>query len=106
MEGLIIFAAILFMSFTYLLIGFGINQKNAKYFLAGYNTMAAEKKEHFDIDNYLKFFKSFFKKLFLFPPLSFVLFSIFLEGDSLIVIWSLAQVGPFVLFQAKSSKYH
>ena len=35
-----------------------------------------------------------------------ILFSIFREGDSLIVIWSLAQVVPFVLFQAKSSKYH
>ena len=39
MESLILIFTIVFMSLTYLLIGFGINKDNAEYLLAGYNTM-------------------------------------------------------------------
>ena len=53
------------MSCTYLLIGFGINKNNAKYLLAGYNTMTPEQKQQFNIEKYLEFFNPFFKKLCL-----------------------------------------
>ena len=86
------------MSFTYLLIGFGINKKNAKYLLAGYNTMSKEKREKFDIDTYLKFLKPFFKKLSIFPPVTFLLLSFLLEGGELEWVWALLQLIPFCYF--------
>ena len=51
------------MSLTYLLIGFGINKDNAKYLLAGYNTMTPEQRQKFNIEKYLEFLNPFFKKI-------------------------------------------
>ena len=93
------------MSITYLLIGFGINKVNAEYLLAGYNTMTSEQKQKFNIEKYLEFFNSFFKKLCLYPPISFGLMYIFFEGEQLILIWSLIQMLPFVWFTTKSLKF-
>ena len=45
------------------LIGNYINKENAKILLAGYNTMSKVEREKFDIDEYLEFFKPFFKKI-------------------------------------------
>ena len=44
------------------LIGNYTNKENAKILLAGYNTMSKAEREKFDIDEYLKFFKPFFRK--------------------------------------------
>ena len=103
-ETIVIFTA-LFLSITYLFIGYGITKRNAKYLLAGYNTMSQEKRESFDIDNYLKFFKRFFKASSLFPPFSYLLFSLFLIEDYLVIAWSLSQILPFALLLSKSLKF-
>ncbi|MFL2714947.1 MAG: DUF3784 domain-containing protein [Gammaproteobacteria bacterium] len=93
------------MSLIYLLIGFGINKVNAKYLLAGYNTMTAEQKQKFNIEKYLEFFNPFFKKLSIYPPLSFGLMYLLFEGEQLILIWSLTQMLPFIWFTIKSLKF-
>ena len=105
MEFSILIFTIIFMSITYLLIGFGINKVNAEYLLAGYNTMTSEQKQKFNIEKYLEFFNSFFKKLCLYPPISFGLMYILFEGEQLILIWSLIQMLPFVWFTKKSLKF-
>lgn len=105
MEFSILIFTIIFMSLTYLLIGFGINKVNAEYLLAGYNTMTSEQKQKFNIEKYLEFFNSFFKKLCLYPPISFGLMYILFEGEQLILIWSLIQMLPFVWFTKKSLKF-
>jgi len=105
MDFFILIFTIIFMSLTYLLIGFGINKNNAKYLLAGYNTMTPEQKQKFNIEKYLEFFNPFFKKLCLYPPLSFGLMSILFEAEQLILTWSLLQMLPFVWFTTKSLKF-
>ena len=105
MEFFILISTIIFMSLIYLLIGFGINKNNAEYLLAGYNTMTPEQKQQFNIEKYLKFFNPFFKKLCLYPPLSFGLMYILFEAEQLILIWSLLQMLPFVWFTKKSLKF-
>ena len=105
MEFSILIFTIIFMSITYLLIGFGINKVNAEYLLAGYNTMTSEQKQKFNIEKYLEFFNSFFKKLCLYPPISFGLMYILFEGEQLILIWSLIQMLPFIWFTKKSLKF-
>jgi hypothetical protein len=105
MDFFILIFTIIFMSCTYLLIGFGINKNNAKYLLAGYNTMTPEQKQKFNIEKYLEFFNPFFKKLCLYPLLSFGLMSILFEVEQLILTWSLLQMLPFVWFTTKSLKF-
>ena len=105
MEFFILISTIIFMSLIYLLIGFGINKNNAEYLLAGYNTMTPEQKRQFNIEKYLEFFNPFFKKLCLYPPLSFGLMYILFEAEQLILIWSLLQMLPFVWFTIKSLKF-
>ena len=105
MEFSILIFTIIFMSLTYLLIGFGINKVNAEYLLAGYNNMTSEQKQKFNIEKYLEFFNSFFKKLCLYPPISFGLLYILFEGEQLILIWSLIQMLPFIWFTTKSLKF-
>ncbi len=105
MEFFILISTIIFMSLIYLLIGFGVNKNNAEYLLAGYNTMTPEQKQQFNIEKYLEFFNPFFKKLCLYPPLSFGLMYILFEAEQLILIWSLLQMLPFVWFTKKSLKF-
>ena len=105
MDFFILIFTIIFMSLTYLLIGFGINKNNAEYLLAGYNTMTPEQKQKFNIEKYLEFFNPFFKKLCLYPPLSFGLMYVLFEAEQLILIWSLLQMLPFFWFTKKSLKF-
>ena len=59
----ILFISVLFVSLVYLALAFLINKDNARYLLAGYNTMGEEERKKFPIDNYLIFFKKFSKNL-------------------------------------------
>ena len=44
------------MSLSYLVVAFVITPANARYLLAGYNTMSEERRQAFDIDRYLTIF--------------------------------------------------
>jgi hypothetical protein len=55
-----------------LIVAFTINKKNAKYLLAGYNTMTVEEQKRFDIDNYLIFLKKSFIGLTLTSSILFI----------------------------------
>jgi hypothetical protein len=103
MEEMIIYIAIGYMSLIYLLIGLGINEKNAEYLLAGYNTASEDKKKEFDLTKYLMFFKPFFIRLSLFPLLSWLFVSLLINRDQMqILLWSFLQLTPFVFFLKKS----
>ena len=102
-DVMIINITIGFMSLVYILIGLGINERNAEYLLAGYNTASEDKKKNFNLTKYLFFFKSFFMKLSLFPLLSWLLLSLLIDTDQRqIVFWSFLQLTPFVFFLKKS----
>ena len=91
------------MSLSYLVVAFVITPANARYLLAGYNTMSDEKRQAFDIDRYLTiFFKPFFKKLTLFPPLSLLVLTPFFKADEAIIAWSIIQSLPFAWFAWRS----
>ncbi len=47
------------MSALFIGIGLLLNEKNAKYLLAGYNTMSAEERGKFDLKNFLPFYRNF-----------------------------------------------
>ena len=96
---------VLSMSVLYLVIGYGINKDNARYLIAGYNTMDKERQDKFDIEGYLNFFNPFFKRLSLFPPITYALCFLVFSGDIIMNVWSCLQIAPFILFTLKSRGY-
>ena len=50
------------MSLSYLVVALVITPANARYLLAGYNTMSEEKRQAFDIDRYVTIFLTLFSK--------------------------------------------
>jgi len=50
---------ILGLGIFFIIIGFVLTQNNAKYLLAGYNTMTEKEREKFDISGYVPYFRKF-----------------------------------------------
>ena len=80
----------------YYLIGSYTNKENAKILLAGYNTMSKVEREKFDIDEYLKFFKPFFKKLGISSLLIYFLSSLILDETTTLWVWFIAMIIPLI----------
>lgn len=56
----------------FILCGLVVTEKNAKYILAGYNTMSDEERAKFDIKRFIRFFRRFH----LFLGASFLIFGL------------------------------
>ena len=56
------------VSLLFLIIAFAVTEKNAKYLLAGYNTMSNEDRSKMDLKSYL----TYFRKFHVFLSLSFL----------------------------------
>ena len=76
-----IYFPVIFVSALYYVIGYFINKENSKYLLSGYNTMSVEERKKFDIENYLIFFKSFFKQQSLISFFIFQITYLIFDGD-------------------------
>ena len=87
-------------------IAFGINENNAKYLLAGYNTMSKEKKEAFDLINYLKFFKKFFISLTIYSTLFFAIFYIAFDEIIALIAYCVPIVvaTPYMIYKGNKFK--
>jgi hypothetical protein len=95
---IIMVSTVAFVSIVYISIGLGINKTNARYLLSGYNTMSQAKRDAFDIDRYLEFFKSFFKRLGLFPPVSWFVCVLIFDSVASVTVWAVMQCLPMFLF--------
>ena len=102
---IVFFLTVIFVALLYLAIGFLINKNNARYLLAGYNTMSEEKRKKFPIDSYLVFFKKFFTRMSIFSLLSALLFHLIFEVETAVMIWAIFQIIPYVYFVFQSLKY-
>ena len=78
------------------LIGNYINKENAKILLAGYNTMSKFERKKFDIDEYLKFFKPFFKKLGIYSVIIYFVFSLLLDETTTLLVWTITVTIPVI----------
>ena len=50
---------ILGLSLLFIGLGFLVTKENAKYLLAGYNTMSAEERKKVNLEKYIPFFRKF-----------------------------------------------
>ena len=101
-----IYIPVIFVSILYYAIGYFINKENAKYLLSGYNTMSDEERKKFDIENYLVFFKAFFKKQSVYSLLVFPVLHLMFDDEKAILIWSLYITIAIVYLYIKSKKFY
>lgn len=71
----------------FIILGYILNEKNARYLLAGYNTLSSEARKDIDIKAYLMFFRRFH----LILGVSFILI-----GGILVFFFNEVVVGAFV----------
>ena len=99
-----IFWVVLFVDVIFILIAYLVNKNNAKYLLAGYNTMSKEERKKFDLENFLIFWKKFFVILTFASTLIFAIsYLIFFEVVAS-VIWSVCLIFPWLIFLYRANK--
>jgi uncharacterized protein DUF3784 len=96
--------AIIGLSLIFVAIGFMVTEKNARYILAGYNTMSTEERSKFDLKSYIPNFRKFH----IFLGVSFLLLGLVFNslnqdvGRIFIMVYPIA---AYIYFIATSSKY-
>ena len=102
-SGIVI--SLIITDLCFIFIAFGINENNAKYLLAGYNTMSKEKKEAFDLINYLKFFKKFFINLAIYSSLIYLIFYIAFDEVTASIVYIISILIPLPYMVYKGNKF-
>ena len=102
----IVLITLIITDLCFIFVAFGINENNAKYLLAGYNTMSQEEKEAFDLINYLKFFKKFFISLTIYSTLFFVIFYIAFDEIIALIAYCVPIVvaTPYMIYKGNKFK--
>lgn len=99
------YVVIALMGIIFFAVGLILTPKNAKYILAGYNTMSPQERERVDITNYVAFFKKFhFIFAVLFTVIGMLLNLIFNETISALFLFLFPVLGYTWLF-VKARKY-
>ncbi len=99
------FLIVFFVDIIFIAIAYLINKDNAKYLVAGYNTMSIKERDKFDLDNFLIFWKNFFVNLTIASTLIYVI-SFFIFNDiTATLIWSVALMLPWPIFIYKAQKF-
>ncbi len=101
-----IFVVVAFVSSLYFIIAYSINKENSKYLLAGYNTMTDDERKKFDIDNFLKFFKYFFKLQSLLSILIYILFKLLINEKIALISYSIFLILCPLYMIIKSKKFY
>tara|TARA_B100000941_G_C28463948_1_gene532373 strand:+ start:764 stop:1096 length:333 start_codon:yes stop_codon:yes gene_type:complete len=101
-----IYFPVIFVSALYYAIGYFINEENSKYLLSGYNTMSDEERKKFDIENYLIFFKTFFKQQSLISFFIFQIFYLIYVGEKALIFWSIYITIGIIYLVVKSQKFN
>lgn len=100
-----VFWVVIFVDLIFISIASLINKDNAKYLVAGYNTMSTKEREKFDLKNFLIFWKKFFIDLTIFSTLIYVISFFIFNGDTAILIWTAALIIPWPIFIYKAQKF-
>jgi len=98
------FLGLMIVNVIFLAISFITNKDNAQFLLAGYNTMSQEKKDKFDIINYLIFFKNFFLNLTLYSSLIYCGVLYFFSLKYAVIVYTIFLILYFIIV-SNGSKY-
>jgi hypothetical protein len=102
----ILFLTILFIDLVFVLIAYGVNEKNAKLLLAGYNTMSEKERKNFDLKSFLIYFKKFFINLSVYPTIFFagLYFILRIEYAMLLYTLSIILPMPYLIYKGHQCK--
>jgi hypothetical protein len=87
-----------------LLVMHSLNENNAKYLLAGFNTMSKEERENFKIKEYLIYLKKFWNKLLLYNSLLTIFSYFFFDELGVVMVYSISLMLPLPIFIYQSNK--
>ena len=97
---------VLAMSVFFVALAFIVTENNAKYLLAGYNTMSSEEREKVDIKGLI----AYFKKFFIFLGLSLLVIGLavnhYFSKDIVALTVCLYPIVTVVYFVVKSQKFY
>ena len=99
------FFAVLITDIIFIAFALGLNKKNAKYLLSGYNTMSEKERENFDIVNYLILFKKFFLILAGSSTIVFTLLINLLNAKIAVIAYSSYLIIMLIWFVFKGNKF-
>ena len=104
---IILFSSIALTQLTFLGIPYVINESNAKYYLAGYNTLSEEDRENYDLKGYLVFQKKFLTFYSFITAFIFIIayFIFFLATTLIIYIVALLIPLPYFIIQGNKFKH-
>lgn len=97
---------VILIDVIFILIAFIINKHNAKYLLAGYNTMTIEELKRFDINGYLILFKKFFIILTITSSILFALLINFSSQKTSLIGYSVFISIMILWISFSSNKYN
>tara|TARA_B110000263_G_C14920260_1_gene334472 strand:- start:64 stop:381 length:318 start_codon:yes stop_codon:yes gene_type:complete len=100
-----IFWTVFIVDVIFIGIAYLVNKNNAKYLLAGYNTMSVEERKKFDLENFLIFWKKFFVILTFASTLIFAISYLIFSEAVASVIWSVCLILPWPIFIYKAQKF-
>ena len=103
-DGILILS-VLFVNIVYVSLALCINKNNAKYLLAGYNTMSTEQREKFDIDGFLIFFKKFFLQVSFYSTLIFIILLFLVNPKTAIIGYTLSLILPMPILIIMGNKF-
>tara|TARA_B100000953_G_scaffold48876_1_gene37359 strand:- start:482 stop:799 length:318 start_codon:yes stop_codon:yes gene_type:complete len=99
-----IFWVVLFVDVIFIGVAYLVNKDNAKYLLAGYNTMSVEERKKFDLENFLIFWKKFFVILAFASTTIFVISYLMFTESVTLIIWTVCLIIPWPIFLYKANK--
>tara|TARA_Y100000389_G_scaffold136127_1_gene133665 strand:- start:482 stop:793 length:312 start_codon:yes stop_codon:yes gene_type:complete len=96
---------VVFTGLLLIIISKVINKENAKILLSGYNTMSESKREKFDIDGYLKFFKPFFYKWGTYSMLIYFATFLFTDQNTASIVYAISLTIPVPYLIIKGKRF-
>ena len=103
---IVIYITVVATGLIYILAPLLINENNAKTWLSSYNTMSKEEQKKFDLQGYLKFFRSFFYNLGVYGTIIYFVFYFLTDEQFAIIVWIAFQLLPlpFLIYKGNHFK--
>ncbi|MBT5506931.1 MAG: DUF3784 domain-containing protein [Flammeovirgaceae bacterium] len=102
---IILFSSIALVQLTFLGIPYLIKESNAKYYLAGYNTLSEEDRDNYDLKGYLAFQKNFLTQYSLSTAFIFIIFYFTFVTSIAFIIYVIALLIPLPYFTVQGNKF-
>ncbi len=94
------------ISLLFVAIGYIVNEKNAKYLLAGYNSMSEEDRKQLDIKSFLPFFRKFHIFLGISLFIIFILINQLISSNTAGIFFAIYPILGYCYFILASDKYN